>query len=600
MPLPLEDYALIGDRTTAALVGRDGSIDWWCVPRFDAPAVFAALLGTPEHGRWLIAPSGPYRHGARRYRGDSLILETEFETDGGAIRVTDFMPPEQPSTGIVRIVEGMRGTVDVRCALNARFGYGELAPWTRAVAGGYTMVAVGDALMLQCACPLGLDGADVHGTVTLHAGERRTFALTWFPSCREPPEVDAAALHASTERFWRAWSAKVTFDGPYAAAVRRSLIPLKALISEPYGASIAAVTTSLPEALGGAKNWDYRYSWVRDAAFTVDALLNAGLVEEARRWRDWVLRALAGRPDKMQIMYGIGGERVLIEYEVALPGYQGASPVRIGNGAFTQFQLGVYGHLMAAMYLAHRSGVEIDTSGWEMLQILLRHVEDVWEQPDAGIWESRAAPRHYTQSKAEAWHAVDCGIRMIREFGYPGPLERWQRLADRIHAQVCERGYNPRIGAFVQTYDDEELDASVLLLPLVDFLPGDDERIVGTVRALECRAMHDGFLFRTTNDPANRDAPSGPPEGAFLACNFWLVENYVLQGRLDDARTLFERLLAIANDVGLLSEEYDPRARRLVGNIPQTFSHAALVNAAKRLQEAAAKVAVTGRAKSGA
>lgn len=600
MPLPIEDYALIGDRRTAALVGRDGSIDWWCVPRFDAPACFAALLGTPDHGRWLLAPAAGEAGTARRYRGDTLILETEFETATGAIRITDFMPLDRPTPGIVRIVDGLRGTVDVRFALNPRFGYGELAPWTRPIADGYTMVAVGDALVLHADRPLELDGHDLRATFAVAAGERCTFALTYFPSCFEPPHAEVPALLDATERAWRAWSTKIEASGPYAAEVRRSLLVLKALISEPYGASIAAVTTSLPEALGGAKNWDYRYAWVRDAAFTVDALLNAGLILEAQRWRDWILCALAGRPEKMQIMYGIGGERVLIEYELPLPGYQGASPVRVGNGAFTQFQLGIYGHTMAAMYLAHRKGVEVDASAWAMLQTLLEHVEAVWEQPDAGIWESRGAPRHYTHSKVEAWHAFSCAIKMVREFGYSGPVERWQSVADRIHAQVCERGFNRRLGAFVQSYDDDQLDASVLLLPLVDFLPGDDERVAGTVRALERNAMVDGFLFRTTNDPENCDAPSGPAEGAFLACNFWLVENYVLLGRPDDARALFERLLGVANDVGLLSEEYDPRARRLVGNVPQTFSHAALVNAATRLRGAGAEVGRRAHAKSDA
>jgi len=438
----------------------------------------------------------------------------------------------------------------------------------------------------------------VHGTIPVRAGERFTSTLTWFPSYQDPPPCAVPPLLDATERAWRDWSAKIAFDGPYADHVRRSLLALKALISEPYGASIAAVTTSLPEALGGTKNWDYRYAWVRDATFTVDALLNAGLLDEALHWRDWVLRALAGRPERMQIMYGVGGERVLIEYAVeTLPGYEGARPVRIGNGAFTQFQLGIYGHTMATMYLAHRMGVEVDAAAWEMLQLLLAHVEEVWERPDSGIWESRAAPRHYTHSKVQAWHALTCGLKMVREFGYPGPADRWAAVAEKIHAQVCAHAFNPRLGAFAQSYDDDQLDASVLLLPLIDFLPADDVRVVGTVRALERHLMFDGFLYRTTADPENRDAPSGPAEGAFLACNFWLVENYVLQVRIADARALFERLLGVLNDVGLVSEEYDPRAHRLVGNFPQTLSHATLVNAAKRLHDAGAKVEPSARAK---
>jgi GH15 family glucan-1,4-alpha-glucosidase len=596
----LEDYALIGDQTTAALVGRDGSIDWWCVPRFDSAAAFAALLGTSEHGRWQIAPAQNIVRATRRYRGDSLILESTVVTATGTVRTIDFMPPNRPTPTIVRIVEGVRGSVELRFDLCARFGYGELTPWTRATHDGYTMTAVGDALVLHADRALEPFEHDVRSTFTLAAGERFTSTLTWYPSWQEPPAAKTRGLIKATERFWQTWSDKIEFVGPYEGAVRRSLVALKALIYEPYGASIAAVTTSLPEALGGAKNWDYRYAWVRDAAFTVDALLNAGLVDEAQRWRDWVLRALAGRPERMQIMYGVGGERTLTEYVVAgLPGYEGAAPVRVGNAAFTQFQLGIYGHTMATMLLAHRKGVEVDPSAWEMLQLLLAHVEDVWELPDSGIWESRAAPRHYTHSKVEAWHALACGITMIREFGYPGPLERWTAVAQRIHEQVCERAFNQRLGAFVQSYDDDQLDASVLMIPLIDFLPGDDERVVGTLRALEGRLLVDGFLYRTSNDPENRDAPQGPDEGAFLACNFWLVENYALQGRFDDARAHFERLLGVATDLGLLSEEYDPKTHRLVGNFPQTLSHAALINAAKRLHDAGAEVALPAQAKTG-
>ena len=586
----IEDYALIGDQTTAALIGRDGSLDWLCVPRFAGPACFAALLGTNDHGRWLLAPADPATV-TRAYREDTLILETVYETAAGAIRCVEFMALGTPCPTIVRTVEGLRGSVDVRLALNARFGYGDLAPWTRRIDGGCTMTAVGDALVLRLDRPIVIAGHDVAATFALGAGERATATLTWYPSHRDAPPCEAHALERETETRWRAWSGTIAYDGPYSEAVRRSLTILKALIYEPYGASIAAVTTSLPEALGGAKNWDYRYAWVRDGAFTVDALLNGGLIDEARNWRDWTLRALAGRPEQMQIMYGVSGERVLNEYVVQhLPGYENAGPVRVGNGAYTQFQLDIYGRTMATMYTAHRLGVELDGPSWEMLHILLDHVEAVWQRPDSGIWESRAAPRHYTNSKIEAWHAFDCAIKMTREYGYPGPVERWTAIADRIHAEVCDRAFNRRLGTFVQCYDDDQLDASLLLMALLDFLPGDDPRIVGTVRALEERLVVDGFLYRTTADPENRDAPKGPHEGAFLACNFWLVENYALQGRMDDATRLFERLLGVASDVGLLAEEYDPQARRLTGNIPQTFSHAALVNAAKRLGGAAQRV----------
>jgi GH15 family glucan-1,4-alpha-glucosidase len=581
----IEEYALIGDRGTAALVGRDGSIDWLCVPRFDSDAVFAALLGDASNGTWRIAPAGEVRSSTRQYRGETMVLETTHVTASGTIRVTDFMHAyRDPGPHIVRIVDGIDGNVPVEMLLNCRFGYGDLPPWTRQAGKACTMTAVGDAFVLRCDVPLTTDDHDPRAAFSVKAGERRAFELAWYPSHHDPPDaLDPDAALEQTATWWTDWANQIDVTSDYPAIVRRSLMILEALIYAPSGAGVAAVTTSLPEVIGGSKNWDYRYAWVRDSTYTISALLHGGLVAEARAWRDWVLCALAGRPENMQIMYGVSGKRRIDEYHIpALAGYEGSRPVRIGNAAYRQFQLGVYGETMSAIYVAHEHGVEIDASAWAMITVLLEHVEAVWDTPDSGIWESRAEPRHYTHSKVQAWNAIDSAVRALDAFGYTGPRERWRALADRIHADVCAKAYDAKRNTFVQSYGSDALDAALLMMPLVGFLPAEDPRMRGTVAALEGALLHEGFLFRTTADPQTQ-AERSEPEGAFLACNFWLVENYVMQGRDDEARVLFERLIAVANDVGMLSEEYDPWLRRQAGNVPQTLSHASLVNAAHRL-----------------
>ena len=584
-PLLIEDYALIGDRGTVALVGR---IDWLSLPRFDSGAVFAALLGEEANGCWRIAPADEIRSSTRAYRGDTMILETTHVSAGGTIRVTDFLNAvRDPGPRLVRIVEGVSGSVPVEMRLRARFDYGDLPPWTRTIGDACTMTAVGDALALHTDAALTYDGHDPRAAFTLGPGERRSFVLSWYPSHDDvPPARDAAALSAATGAWWTNWAAQIAPAPEYGAIVKRSLTILQALTYAPSGAAVAAVTTSLPEVIGGAKNWDYRYAWVRDSTYTISALLHGGLVDDARAWRDWVLCALAGRPENLQIMYGVTGRRRIDEYELpALAGYEGSRPVRVGNAAYEQFQLGVYGETMGAIAFAHERGVEIDAPAWDMISLLLEHVEAVWQQPDSGIWESRARPRHYTHSKVLAWRAFDAAVRAIDDFGFGGPRERWKATADRIHADVCAHGFDPARNAFVQAYGDDALDAAVLMLPIVGFLRADDPRMRGTVDALEAALMRDGFLYRTSADPETA-AAHADPEGAFLACNFWLVENYVLQGRVADARAHFERVAGVANDVGLLAEEYDPRRRRQLGNVPQTLSHASLVNAAARLAAA--------------
>jgi GH15 family glucan-1,4-alpha-glucosidase len=519
---------------------------------------------------------------ARRYLDDTLVLQTDHTTAGGTLRTTDFMPAyRDPGPNLVRIVECTAGSVAVEMELLARYDYGDLPPWTRWIGDACTMTAVGDALALRSDVEVRIDDHDPHATFTLHAGERRSFVLGWYPSHHDvPPALDVTAAYDETIAWWRAWAGNIAYTGEYAPEVRRSLFMLKALTYAPSGASVAAVTTSLPEALGGKKNWDYRYAWVRDSAYTIAALLNAGLVDEARDWRDWVLCALAGRPENLQIMYGVTGDRRIAEFELAhLGGYEGARPVRIGNAAYTQFQLGIYGETMNAIYLAHRSGVEIDTSAWQMIHVLLEHVERVWERPDSGIWESRATPRHYTHSKMQAWNAFDCAVRAIDEFGFVGPRDRWRAVADRIHADVLANAYDAELGAFTQSYGSKTLDAAVLMGPRIGFLPADDERMRSTVAALEAALLRDGFLYRTSSDPeTNADVPES--EGAFLACNFWLADVYALQGRIADARALFERVAGVAGVAGILAEEYDPVHARMVGNLPQTLSHASLINSA--------------------
>jgi GH15 family glucan-1,4-alpha-glucosidase len=503
------------------------------------------------------------------------------------VRVIDFMQSKRdPGPHIVRIVEGVSGTVPMEMRLDARFGYGDLPPWTRWIGDALTMTAVGDALALRADVALTIDDHDPRAAFTIAAGERKHFVLSWYPSHTDPPAaLDPEAALAETLAWWNAWAAQIGLETGYPAIVKRSLLILEALTYAPSGAGVAAVTTSLPEVIGGAKNWDYRYAWVRDSTYTIGALLDAGLVDEARAWRDWVLCALAGRPQNLQIMYGISGERRIEEYELpALAGYEGSQPVRIGNAAYAQFQLGVYGETIGAVYSAHRRGVEVDESAWAMMVLLLEHVAEVWNTPDCGIWESRATPQHFTHSKVLAWRAFDVAVRAIDEIGFSGPRARWKALAGEIHADVCAKAFDVERNTFVQAYGSRAVDAAVLMIPLVDFLPATDPRMLGTIAALEKALLHDGFLYRSSSDPET-NADHADAEGAFLACNFWLVENYALAGRIDDAKAHFERLIGVANDVGMLAEEYNPALRRQVGNVPQTLSHACLVNAANRLYQ---------------
>ena len=583
----IEDYALVGDGHTAALIARDGSVDWLCWPRFDSGACFAALVGTPEHGRWLIAPAADAAtHTTRRYRGDTLILETDYESADGAVTVVDFMPPGDGWSELVRIVVGRRGTMKMRMELVLRFDYGFSIPWVTQLAredGGMKAIAGPDTVVLRTPVPLAGKNLHTLAEFTVSAGERVPFALGYTPShLRPPPARDPLSMLARTENHWLEWSARCQVKGRYAAAVRRSLITLKALAYEPTGGIVAAPTTSLPEQLGGTRNWDYRYCWLRDATITLLALMRGGYYDEARAWRTWLGRVMAGSPEQIQIMYGIAGERRLPEMTLDwLPGYQGARPVRIGNNAANQLQLDVFGEVMAALHLARVGGLQADDTVWSVQCTLLDHLEKIWQEPDEGIWETRGGRRHFTFSKVMAWVAFDRAIKSAEMFHLPGALERWHALRERIHADVCANAWNPRLQAFTQSYGSDELDASVLLLPLLGFLPPTDPRVVGTVAAIERDLLHDGLVLRYRTTEYDDGLPPG--EGTFLACSFWLVDNYALLGRIDEAHRLFNRLLSLSNDLGLLAEEYDPAARRLVGNFPQAFSHVALVHTAMNL-----------------
>lgn len=583
MPSRIEDYALIGDCQTAALVGRDGSIDWLCAPRFDSPACFAALLGTPENGRWLLAPAGPVRRVTRRYREGTLVLETVFTTDDGEVAVVDFMPPRTDVPDLVRVVEGRRGSVPMRMELVIRFDYGSVVPWVRRIDRGISAIAGPD--MLELRTDVGLKGVDLRtvGEFAVAEGQRVPFDLTWHPSHRpRPTELDALKALEETEGWWREWSGRCTSKGEWCEAVRRSLITLKALTYAPTGGIVAAATTSLPEQLGGVRNWDYRFCWLRDATFTLYALMLAGYLDEAKAWREWLLRAVAGDPSQMHIMYGLRGERRLTELELPwLPGYEGSAPVRVGNGACGQHQLDVYGEVLDAMHQCRRYGLEAGGAGWGLQRALTEFLESNWREPDEGIWEVRGPRRHFTHSKVMAWVAFDRAIKAVERFGLEGPADRWRALRDEVHAQVCRDGYDPDHGAFVQSYGSKHLDASLLVMPLVGFLPATDPRVVGTVEAVERVLVTDGFVNRYTFDPGVDGLPPG--EGAFLLCTFWLADALALIGRRDDARRVFDRLLSVRNDVGLLSEAYDPVARRLLGNFPQAFSHIGLVNTAHNL-----------------
>lgn len=585
MPSRIEDYALIGDCETAALVARDGSIDWLCFPRFDSGACFAALLGTPENGRWLLAPAGNIRSIRRRYREGTLILETEYETDDGAVTLIDWMPPRTTAPDVVRMVEGKRGQVRMRMELIIRFDYGWVVPWVRRTDRGIRATAGPDTV--YCRTAIELRGEDLHTTAdfTVSAGQRIPFELTWTPTHRpEPEEREAEQSLRETESWWQEWSDRCTYQGEWRAAVLRSLITLKALTYPQTGAVVAAATTSLPEQLGGMRNWDYRHCWLRDATFMLYALMTGGYTEEACAWREWLINAVAGSPSKIQILYGLAGERRLTELELPwLPGYEGASPVRIGNAASEQHQLDVYGEVMDALYLARRAGLDPSENAWRVQRALMDFLETGWDEPDEGIWEVRGPRRHFTHSKVMAWVAVDRAIKSVENLQLEGPIDRWRRLRQQIHDQIWREGFNAELNSFVQYYGSKEVDASLLMLPLVGFLPATDPRMLGTVKAIQQRLMREGFVDRYRPAPEVDGLPPG--EGAFLLCTFWLADNLALQGRYAEAREIFERLLALRNDVGLLSEQYDPQTRRLVGNFPQAFSHVGLINTACNLTQ---------------
>jgi GH15 family glucan-1,4-alpha-glucosidase len=587
MALPIEDYAVIGDTQTAALVGKDGSIDWLCFPRFDSGAVFAALLGTDQHGRWLIAPAAEIRAVRRRYRGESLVLETEFDTDDGTVRVIDFMPPRGEAPDVIRIVEGVHGRVPMRMQLRLRFDYGRVVPWVYREDGDLVAVAGPDAVWLRS--PIRTYGQDLAtcADFSVSSGDRAPFVLTWRASHLPPPKpVNPVEELGATEGYWQGWVSACTYEGEWREAVVRSLLTLKVLTYAPTGGIVAATTTSLPEQLGGVRNWDYRFCWLRDATITLQSLLYSGFQSEAQAWRKWLLRAIAGDPAEMQIMYGVAGERRLNEWVADwLPGYDG-NPVRIGNAAARQFQLDVYGEVMDALHQGRRAGLKRDDPSWGLQVKLMDFVEAHWTEPDEGIWEVRGGSQHFTHSKLMAWVAADRAVKAVEDFGLPGPTERWRALRDDLRREILSNGYDESRQTFTQYYGSTELDAALLMIPLVGFLPATDERVRSTVAAIERELLRDGFVQRYTQIPG--DTVDGLPagEGAFLACTFWLADNYALMGRHDEARDVFERLLALRNDVGLLSEEYDTAAGRLVGNFPQAFSHVPLIDTARNLSKA--------------
>jgi GH15 family glucan-1,4-alpha-glucosidase len=585
--LAIEDYGLIGDCETAALVGRDGSIDWLCWPAFDSDACFAALLGEPRHGRWLITPCEQVTKSSRSYWGDTLILETRLETTGGTVALIDFMPPRGHASDVVRLVRGITGKVKLRMELVIRFGFGTGIPWVKRGGEGELLAICGpDMTVLRT--PVETRGEDLTTVAEFEVGEGETvpFVLTYGPSHLPVPKpINPAYALQATEDFWTEWCSQCTYQGENRDLVMRSLITLKALTYGPTGGIVAAPTTSLPEKLGGQRNWDYRFCWLRDATFTLLALMNSGYTEEASCWHDWLLRAVAGSPGNMQIMYGIMGQRRLLEWEADwLPGYEGAQPVRVGNAAHAQLQLDVYGELIDAFHQSRIAELKLDEGSWALECTVLVHLEEVWNQPDQGIWERRDAGRHYVFSKVMTWVGFDRGIKSAEKFGFDAPLDRWRMLRETIHRDVCEHGFDPQQNAFVESYGSQVLDASVLLLPAVGFLPGSDPRVRGTIEAIEKYMMRDGFVLR--HDPREISDEIQPIEGAFLACSLWLADAYVLAGEIDKAQVLFERVVAVANDLGLLAEEYDSGAGRQTGNFPQALTHIALINTAHNLSDA--------------
>jgi GH15 family glucan-1,4-alpha-glucosidase len=587
MAEPIEDYALIGDTHTAGLVSREGSIDWLCLPRFDSPACFAALLGDRSNGHWQLAPAGPVREVRRRYQGDTLVLETDYRTDDGVVRVVDCMPPRQSDPDVARVVQGVRGRVPMRMELTIRFDYGSIVPWVRHVDGALHAIAGPDSVWLRTPVPVYGQNLTTLADFTVAEGERAPFMLTWHASHRPAPRrIDPVRALGDTEAWWGKWASGIDYVGGWQDAVIRSLLTLKALTYAPTGGIVAAPTTSLPEQLGGVRNWDYRYCWLRDATFTLSALMLAGLTDEAKAWREWLLRAVAGQPRQMQILYGVAGERRITEQELDwLAGYQGSRPVRVGNAAVNQFQLDVYGEVMDALYLGRHIGLEMDETAWDFQRALLEFLESNWREPDEGIWEIRGPRRHFTHSKVMAWVALDRAIKAVELLGHDGPVDRWRGMRRELHDEVCREGYDSQRDAFVQYYGADHLDASLLQIPLVGFLPAGDPRVKGTVAAIQRELMVDGLVHRYPPEGSQSVDGLPPGEGTFLACTFWLADNLALMGRRDEALAIFERLLTLRNDVGLLAEEFDPASGHHLGNFPQAFSHVALVNTANYLSE---------------
>jgi GH15 family glucan-1,4-alpha-glucosidase len=587
--MKLEDYGFIGDTYTGALVGLNGSIDWLCTPRFDSDACFAALLGSQKNGHWQISPSDPITKASHAYRGDTLVLETVFETEHGAVRLIDCMPPKGRYRDVVRIVEGIRGRVNLEMKLVIRFDYGLTIPWVKRSEEGLTAVAGPNALVLRSDVPTFGEDLSTKARFSVGEGERKSFVLTWYPSHEAPPDpISPGYSLIQTERYWREWSARCTYQGEYREAVMRSLITLKALTYRPSGGIIAALTTSLPEKLGGVRNWDYRFCWLRDATFTLYSFMLAGYREEAAEWSHWLLRAVAGDPSQLQIMYGMGGERRLTEVQLHhLTGYENSVPVRIGNAASEQLQLDVFGEVMDAMHIARELKVDCDDAYWHLQRHLVDYVEANWKNPDEGIWEIRGPRRQFTHSKIMAWVAIDRAVRSVEQFGLEGPVDRWRALRQEIHDDICTHGYNPAINAFTQFYGSDQLDAALLMMPLVGFLPATDKRVIGTVERIEKELLFDGYVQRYhPGDSAGVDGLP-PGEGAFLPCSFWLVDCLHLIGREDDARAMFQKLLAIRSPLGLISEEYETTRHRLIGNFPQAFTHVGLVNTAYNLSRKA-------------
>ena len=583
MALPIEDYGLIGDTHTAGLVGRNGSIDWLCLPRFDSGACFAALLGEARHGRWIISPVATETTTKRRYRADTLILETDFETVAGTVRVIDFMTPRRREPDVIRIVEGIRGEVPMQMELVIRFDYGSIVPWVRTIDGHLQAIAGPDAISLWTSVHTHGENLTTRADFVVREGERIPFLLMWYPSHTTSPEpFDAVHALDETERWWRDWSGRCTYKGPWRDQVVRSLITLKALTYAPTGGIVAAPTTSLPEKIGGVRNWDYRYCWLRDATYSLYALMIGGYTDEAIAWRDWLLRAVAGDPSSLHSMYGVQGTRRLPELELPwLPGYEDSRPVRTGNAAVTQLQLDVYGEVMDALHFSRRVGIAPDPASWAFQNALMRFLERAWCQPDEGIWEVRGPRRHFTHSKVMVWVAFDRAVKAVERYGLEGPVDRWRQLRADVHGEVCRNGFDTDRNTFTQYYGSTELDASLLMIPLVGFLPADDPRVIGTVQAIERDLLWNGFVRRYRTKEHVDGLPPG--EGVFLACTFWLADNYELQGRHAEARTLFDRLLGLCNDLGLLAEEYDPDRDRQLGNFPQAFSHVMLINSARNL-----------------